>query len=59
MKLAGFGLLLSGWILVVLALMLLPSPGERAAFVAAALAVEGLGLTLAIRAHRERAEGSR
>ena len=52
MKLAGFGLLLSGWILVVLALVLLPSPAERAAFVVAALAVEGLGLGLAMRAHR-------
>ncbi len=52
MKLAGLGLLVSGWILVVLALVLLPQPGERAAFVVAALAVEGLGLGLAMRAHR-------
>lgn len=52
MKLAGFGLLASGWILVVLALVLLPSPGERAGFVAAALAVEGLGIGLGLRAHR-------
>jgi hypothetical protein len=52
MKLAGLGLLLSGWILVVLALVLLPSPGERAAFVVAALALEGLGMGLAMRAHR-------
>jgi hypothetical protein len=52
MKLAGFGLLLSGWILVILALVLLPAPGERAAFVLAAVAVEGLGMGLARRAHR-------
>jgi hypothetical protein len=52
MKLAGFGLLLSGWILVVFALILLPSFGERAGFVVAALAVQGLGLVLAMRAHR-------
>lgn len=52
MKLIGLGLLFSGWILAVLALVLLPLPGERAAFVVAALAVEGLGLGLAMRAHR-------
>lgn len=57
MKLAGVGLLVSGWILVVLALVLLPSPGERAAFVVAALAVEGLGLGLAMRGHRADAGG--
>jgi hypothetical protein len=55
MKLAGFGLLLSGWILVLLALVLLPSPAERAAFVVAALAVEAIGLGLALRGHRESA----
>ncbi len=52
MKIAGFCLLLSGWILVVLALVLLPAQGERAAFVLAALAVEGLGLVLEMRGHR-------
>ncbi len=58
MKLAGFGLLVSGWILAVLALVLLPSPGERTAFVVAAFAVEGLGMGLEMRAQRESAGGS-
>jgi hypothetical protein len=52
MKLAGFGLLMSGWILAVLALVLLSSPGQRAAFVVAALVVEGIGMGLAMRGHR-------
>ncbi len=52
MKLIGFGLLLSGWLLVVLALILLPSQAERGAFVVAALMIEILGLGLELRAHR-------
>ncbi len=52
MKLVGFGLLLSGWALVVLALILLPSQAERGAFVAAAVLIEVLGLGLELRAHR-------
>lgn len=52
MKLVGFGLLLSGWILVVLALILLSSSAERGAFVAAAVLIEVLGLGLELRAHR-------
>jgi hypothetical protein len=59
MKLAGLSLLVSGWILVVLTLVLLPGLEERAAFVVAALAVEGLGLGLALRAHRGTAGESR
>jgi hypothetical protein len=51
MKLAGFLLLLSGWLLVVAALVLLRSPGPRAVFVLAGVAVEVLGLALAARAH--------
>jgi len=50
-KIAGFLLLLSGWILVAAALMLLPSLPARTAFVLAALAVEILGLVLVARAH--------
>lgn len=52
MKLVGFGLLLSGWVLAVLALILLPSPGERATFVLAALCIEILGIGLELHAHR-------
>jgi membrane-bound ClpP family serine protease len=56
MKLAGFLLLLSGWLLVVAALVMLPSPGPRAVFVLAGVAVEVLGLALAARSHRAFAE---
>ena len=51
MKLAGFLLLLVGWVLVVCALCLLPSAGARGAFVCAGLMVELLGLGLAVRSH--------
>jgi hypothetical protein len=51
MKLAGMFLLLAGWLLVMSAIVLFPKPGPRAAFVAAGLAVEALGLILAFRGH--------
>lgn len=54
MKLAGFLLMLSGWILVAAALMLLPSLAARTAFVLAGLGVEILGLVLVARAHLHR-----
>ena len=53
MKLAGLGLLLSGWIVAVSALCLLPGMGLRGAFVTAGLLVEMLGLFLMGRAHRQ------
>src|SRR5438477_4437823 len=52
MKLAGFLLLLSGWGIVVSTLPLLPSSGERPAFVLAGTAVELIGLTFVARSHR-------
>ena len=52
MRFAGLGLLLSGWIISVAALPLLPSGGERAFFIAAGLIVELVGLVLLGRAHR-------
>lgn len=52
MKLAGLGLLLSGWIIVLVALSILPVPAERTAFVVAGLLVEVPGLVLLGRAHR-------
>lgn len=52
MKLAGFLLLASGWAIVVAAVVLLHPNGSQAAFVCAGLAVQILGLVLAIRAHR-------
>jgi len=52
MKIAGFGLLLAGWLLVLAALVLLPGGLARNAFAAAGLGVEAVGLVLAVRAHR-------
>lgn len=52
MKIAGFLLLLSGWLLVVFAVMLLRTTASRGAFVLAGLGVQGLALVLAFRAHR-------
>jgi hypothetical protein len=51
MKFAGFLLLLTGWLLVLAAIVLLASPPPRAGFVLAGVAVEVLGLTLVIRSH--------
>lgn len=55
MKVAGFLLLLAGWVLVLAALVLLPSPPSRGGFVAAGFAVQILGLVLTFRAHLTRA----
>jgi hypothetical protein len=52
MKLAGFLLLLAGWTIVLSAISLLPAGSVRGAFLAAGMAVEALGLGLAVRAHR-------
>ena len=56
MKLAGYLLLLSGALIVVAALVLLPSFATRCAFVAAGFAVELLGVGAMARGHmlRER-----
>jgi len=51
MKVAGFLLLLAGWILVLAAIALLPAAGARSAFLLAGLGVEVLGLVLAVRSH--------
>ncbi len=51
MKAAGFTLLLTGWMLVLSALILLPGGGARGAFLLAGLGVELLGLVLVFRAH--------
>jgi len=51
MKLAALLLLVAGWAIVVFAVGLLPSAGTRAAFVLAGVAVELLGLAIAIRSH--------
>ena len=50
MKLAGFLLLLSGWIVVIAATILLGN-AARAGFVVAGLGVEALGIALVFHAH--------
>lgn len=52
MRLAGFFLLAAGWVIVTAALLLLNSPGARATFVLAGVAVQILGLVFVIRSHR-------
>ncbi len=51
MKPLGFLLLLAGWLIVLAAMVLLPSAAVRAAFVTAGIAVEILGFALVARAH--------
>lgn len=51
MKLAGFLLLLAGWVIVLTAIGLLPPVTVRSAFVLAGVAVEALGLILVVRSH--------
>lgn len=51
MKLAALLLLVAGWAIVVFAVALLLSSGPRVAFVLAGVAVELLGLALAVRSH--------
>lgn len=57
MKLAGFALLLSGWLIVVSALVVLPPAAVRAYFIVAGCLVELLGIFLVGRAHCEFAAG--
>ena len=51
MRVVGLLLLLSGWVLVLAAVVLLPAVPVRAAFVLAGIGVEGLGLALVFRSH--------
>ena len=51
MKLIGCMLLLSGWIIVLAALVMLTTLGQRAAFVASGMVVEILGLALLTRSY--------
>ena len=50
MKLAGFLLLLSGWVVVIAAVVLLSS-GARAVFALAGTSVEALGMGLVFHSH--------
>lgn len=54
MKYAGLLVMPTGFFLAVAALILFPEPGMRAAFVVCGLAVEFLGLGVAVRGHMER-----
>lgn len=51
MKFAGLLVMPAGFFLTVAALVLFPDPARRAAFVVCGLAVEALGLTVAVRGH--------
>jgi len=51
MKFAGLLLLVSGWVIVLSAIALLPPAGSRSAFILAGFGIEVLGLAFAIRAH--------
>ena len=51
MKIAGFLMLLSGWVLVLAAVVLLPAGGALASFALIGVAVELLALVLIFRSH--------
>lgn len=51
MRLAGFLLLLAGWLIAVAAVVLLIPANARVIFVLAGLGVEAIGLTLVIRSN--------
>jgi hypothetical protein len=53
MKYAGLLVLPAGFFLSIAAVVLYTAPGPRAAFVLCGLAVEGLGLVVAVRGHME------
>jgi hypothetical protein len=52
MKIAGLLLLVAGWLLTILAVILLRSETSRAAFVLAGMSVQVLAVVLVFRAHR-------
>ena len=51
MKIAGFLLLVAGWLLVLSAVVLLPPGAPQAVFTLAGIAVEVLALAIVFRAH--------
>jgi hypothetical protein len=53
MKYAGLLVMPAGFFLSVAALALFPAPAPRAGFVLCGLAVEALGLVVAVRGHME------
>jgi hypothetical protein len=51
MKYAGLVVMPAGFILSIAAIILFPSPAPRAAFVICGIAVEAMGLVVAVRGH--------
>ena len=56
MKFAGLIVMPAGFFLAIAALVLFPAAALRAAFILCALAVEAVGLTVAVRGHMENRE---
>jgi hypothetical protein len=54
MKYAGLLVMPAGFFLTVAALVLFPAPAPRAAFIVCGLAVEAMGLAVAVRGHMQR-----
>ena len=59
MRLAGLLLLVAGWAIVLAACVMLAAAGPRAAFMAAGVAIEILGLGLVARSHVSAREAGR
>jgi hypothetical protein len=59
MKYAGLLAMPAGFFLTLAALVLYPAPGPRAVFVLCGLAVECMGLGVAVRGHMEARGGNR
>ena len=59
MKYAGLLVMPTGFFITIAAILLFPAPAPRSAFVLCGLAVEGLGLAVAVRGHMEARGGSR
>jgi hypothetical protein len=59
MKFAGLLVMPAGFFLSIAALVLFPGPAPRAVFVLCGLAVEALGLAVAVRGHMEARGGGR
>lgn len=53
MKYAGLLVMPAGFFLAIAAILLFPAPGPRAAFVVCGLAVESMGLAVAVRGHMQ------
>jgi len=51
MKYAGLLVMPAGFLLTIAAILLFPASGTRAAFVVGGLAVEAMGLAVAVRGH--------